>query len=655
MPGMMDTVLNVGMTDDVAAALGRATGDDRFAWDTARRFIQSYASIVLSVPPAVLARVSADALGPDDGRSLDAAELATATRVMRDALAAAGHEIPTDPLRQITAAVAAVFSSWWSDRALAYRRVEQIDDALGTAVTIQKMTFGNRGERSGTGVAFTRDPSTGERTVVGDFMVGAQGEDVVAGTHATLPLSELRSQWPEIADRLDDAAAALERELVDMADIEFTVEEGEFWLLQVRRGKRSATAALRIALDLAEDPDFPVTRAEALASVADILDDPPTRTNPGHAGDPADSELARGLAASPGRVTGRLCVDIDDAIAAGAHGESIILVRNETSPADIAGIAEAAGIVTALGGLVSHAAVVARSWGIPAIVGVSDIVVRPDGVEISGTHYAVGTVLTVDGGSGTLLHGDHPADEVEVEEVAILRRWQTELARALPADSHPPRHDSGSTTGLALSTQDYERVIALKGATTADALAAVLGCSLDEVQPIVDDLVADGSAQELPGGRVRLLPPALERVDARFRADAARLAPVVESQWDDFHELNLHFKHVVAAWQVRTVDGTEQPNDHADATYDGAVVERLRTEIHAGIVPIIDAVAVAEARFARYAERLEAAIGSVEAGQREMFAHPLADSYHTVWFELHEELIRLSGRTRADEAAAGRA
>mgnify|MGYP001812951680 CR=1 FL=1 len=424
MPGMMDTVLNVGMTDDTCAALGRLTGDEWFAWDTARRFVQSYASIVLGVPPEHMARVCHDCLGHDEGRSLGAGALAVATARMREALADEGHVIPEDPREQVREAVAAVFASWQSERAEAYRRVEGIDDSLGTAATVQMMTFGNLGERSGTGVAFTRDPSTGARELVGDFLVRAQGEDVVAGTHATMPVSEIRNLWPDVAVQLDEVARLLEQDLGDLADIEFTVEEGRLWLLQVRRGKRSPAASLRIAIDLAEDPDFATTRAEAVESVADILEDPPARTNPEVPDDPDHVVLAEGIAASPGRVSGRLCVDIDDAIDAGAHGESIILVRRETSPADVAGMAEAAGLVTTLGGLVSHAAVVARSWGIPAIVGVEGITVLEEGIRVGGEHYAVGEPLTVDGERGTLLLGEHPAEATEIPEVAILRAWQ---------------------------------------------------------------------------------------------------------------------------------------------------------------------------------------------------------------------------------------
>lgn len=658
MPGMMDTVLNAGMTDEVAAALAEASGDEWFAWDTARRFVQSYASIVLGVPEELLRRVSTDCIGHDEGRSLSPDGLAAATARMRDVLAEEGHQIPTDPHAQVTHAAAAVFTSWRSERARAYRRVEGIDESLGTAATVQMMTFGNLGERSGTGVAFTRDPSTGERILVGDFLVGAQGEDVVAGTHSTLPVSELRTLWPDVADRLDEVAALLEHDLGDLADIEFTVQDGMLWLLQVRSGKRSPVASLRVAIDLAEDPRFPMTRAEAVDSVSDILANPPTRTNPEAPDDPDHLVLAGGLAASPGRVSGKLYTQIDEAIEAGARGESIILVRRETSPADVAGMAEAAGIVTSLGGFVSHAAVVARSWGIPAIVGAADVAVLADGITVSGEHYPTGEVLTVDGERGTLMLGDHPAEETEVDEVRILRKWQQELTEL---DSPPTRADgtSASTppgvTSEEVTVESCERILALKGAASAAAVAEVLGSRAEQVMAVISDLLETGAAQELPGERLRLTPEAVDRVDVRFAADAERLSPVIEPIWGDFHDLNVLFKTVVSSWQVREVDGEEVHNDHSDAEYDSGVVQRLRADIHGGIVPVIEVVTSAETRFGRYSERLEASLLRIEAGDTDMFAHPLKDSYHTVWFELHEELIRLSGRNRADEAAAGRA
>ena len=649
MPGMMDTVLNVAMTDDAAAALGAATGDEWFAWDTNRRFVQSYSVIVLGVSSELMRTISTDCLGHDEGRGLRPDELAVATRRMRSMLGDRGFEIPSAPRDQVRAAVGAVFASWRSDRAKAYRRVEKIDESLGTAATVQMMTFGNLGPRSGTGVAFTRDPSSGAKGLVGDFLVGAQGEDVVAGTHSTLPVSELRSLWPDVADDLDEAASRLEQDLGDLVDIEFTVENGTLWLLQVRRGRRSPTAALRVAIDIAEDPAFRLGRAEAVASVADILENPPTRTNPETTSDPQDVVLATGLAASPGRAVGPLCTDIDDAIAAGARGEPVILVRRETSPADIAGMAEACGLVTSLGGLVSHAAVIARSWGVPAVVGASAVTVEPDGIRVEGEHFAAGEILTVDGDRGLVLLGDHPAEEIEVEEVAILRRWQRELvAERSPTTSSASTYVEDATVG------GCERVLALKGAASATTVAEVLGCTAGDVAVIVTDLIASGSAQQLSGERVRLLSEASARVDARFAADSERLGPVIEPLWSDFHQVNGDLKQVVAAWQVREVGGENVQNDHTDAGYDARVVGRLRADVHTKILPIIDVVAAAEPRFARYRDRLEGSLSAIADGDLQMIAHPLRDSYHTVWFELHEELIRLTGRNRADEAAAGR-
>ena len=426
MPGMMDTVLNLGMTDGVAVALSAATGDDRFGWDTERRFLQSYATIVLGVSNETMRTISSECLGPDDGRALGADALAAATRRMRVVLSEHGVEISSDPQQQIGAALRAVFASWESDRARTYRSKEDISASLGTAATVQMMTFGNLGQRSGTGVVFTRDPSSGANGLVGDFLVGAQGEDVVAGTHTTLRVSELRSLWPDVADRLDDASVRLEQDFADLVDIEFTVEDGSLWLLQVRRGKRSPEAALRIAIDLAEDATFPLGRAGALDRVAAILADPPTRTNPDFTDD-LDAVLASGLAVSPGRAVGRLCTEIDEAIAAGARGEAVVLVRRETAPADIAGMAEACGLVTTLGGLVSHAALIARSWGLPAVVGAAEVTVLADGISVAGEHYPAGVVVTVDGDRGLLLLGSHPGDEIELDEVTVLRRWSREL------------------------------------------------------------------------------------------------------------------------------------------------------------------------------------------------------------------------------------
>ena len=443
MPGMMDTVLNVGMTGAVAETLSARSGVGSFGWDTARRFVQSYAAVVAAAPAELVGRLSARCLGPDDGRSLSPVALAAATKRLRDELAAAGHSIPEDPRTQLRQAVEAVFASWSSERAVLYRRVEGIADDLGTAVTVQAMIFGNLGERSGTGVAFSRDPSTGEQALTGEFLPGAQGEDVVSGTHATRSLAEMRSLWPDPADELAEAATLLERDLGNIADIEFTVEDGVLWLLQVRPGKLSPRAALRAAIDMAEDPDFPLDRAGALARVEPILADPPTAPAPEPPA-PADEVLAHGLAASPGRAVGVVCTGIDDTLARAGRGEPVILIRRETSPADVAGMAEAAGLVTTLGGIVSHAAVVARSWGIPAVVGAAAIEVRADSILVGGRRVTAGETVTVDGDRGLLLRGAHPGSRIELEEVRVLRAWQTELqSRTAPRTGTEPDPEAG--------------------------------------------------------------------------------------------------------------------------------------------------------------------------------------------------------------------
>lgn len=649
MPGMMDTVLNVGITEAVAEALSERCGGGPFGWDTARRFAHSYAAVVAAAPTELIGRLSARCLGPDDGRSLAPEALAAATRRFWEELAAAGHAIPEDPHTQLRQAVGAVFASWNSERARVYRRVEGIEDDLGTAVTVQAMTFGNLGERSGTGVAFSRDPSTGERTLLGEFLPAGQGEDVVSGTHATRSLSEMRALWPETASELAEAATVLERDLGDIADIEFTVEDGVLWLLQVRVGKRSPRAALRAAIDMAEDPGFPLARAGALARVSEILADPPTAPAP-ESPAPAADVLAEGLAASPGRAVGVVCTDIDETLDRAGRGEPVILIRRETAPADVAGMAEAAGLVTTVGGIVSHAAVVARSWGIPAVVGAAAIEVSAGGIVIDGRRVPAGETVTVDGDRGLLLRGAHPGNRVELEEVRVLRAWRAELDQSTGSRATPDAED-----GPEMDLAEVRRIVGLKGVASADSLVTVLGCGPGRAAAAIAALVDEGAAQELPGGRVRLTSEARATVGELFRRDAARLHAVIEAVMDDFHAVNGAFKELVTAWQMRFVYGTEVVNDHTDESYDADVITQLRDGIHPRILAIVEQVAGAEPRLARYGDRLTAALEALRQGDAQMMANPLRDSYHTVWFELHEELIRLCGRDRASEAAAGRA
>ncbi|MEM7276435.1 MAG: PEP/pyruvate-binding domain-containing protein, partial [Actinomycetota bacterium] len=320
MPGMMDTVLNVGMNASVEQALAAAAGSAAFAADTHRRALVGFAELVLGAPQA-LTRSAAGA-GPD-GVPPAPTELAAA-------LAEAGYPVPEDPRAQVLAAVRAVFESWTGPRATRYREIEGIDASLGTAVTVQAMVFGNLGDRSGTGVAFSRNPTTGEAGLVGDFLVNAQGEDVVAGEAVTSSLAEMAARWPSLFAELDGVAATLEQHHRDMVDIEFTVEEGKLWLLQTRVGKRSPLAAFRVAIELAEDPAFDVDRAEAVERCRRYLDDPPTvaasQSTDGEstAGDGTEV-VATGLAASPGLASGVLCFDPDRAVELAEAGRDVIL------------------------------------------------------------------------------------------------------------------------------------------------------------------------------------------------------------------------------------------------------------------------------------------------------------------------------------------
>ena len=339
MPGMMDTILNLGLTTATTAGLAASSGSEKFALNCRQRFVAMYRDIV----------------GDDT--------------------------VPEDAWQQLRAAIEAVFRSWNSDRARTFRQREGIPDDLGTAVTVQAMVFGNRSVGSGTGVLFTRNPATGEPVLYGDVMFNAQGEDVVAGTHRTESIDVLDEVMPDVARELRDYAARLELHHGDLCDIEFTIEHGKLWMLQCRVGKRSPPAAIRSAADLAEDPAFALTREDAVRRVAAFLADPPRIATERRDAGPA---LVTGLPASPGVACGEIVTTPDAAVEAADAGRTVILVRSETSPDDVHGMAAAAGILTATGGLASHAAVVARGWGIPAVVGASGVEVGEGSVVIGG-------------------------------------------------------------------------------------------------------------------------------------------------------------------------------------------------------------------------------------------------------------------------------
>jgi pyruvate,orthophosphate dikinase len=424
MPGMMDTVLNLGLNDESVKGLASQTSDPRFAYDSYRRFVSMYGRIVLGMDGSGFDEPLEEAkrlAGATSDAGLPAGELQRLVEVYKDLVAReTGKPFPQDPWDQLQGAVLAVFSSWNGPRAVAYRDHEGIPHDLGTAVNVQAMVFGNRDDSSGTGVGFTRDPATGEKGAYGDFLINAQGEDVVAGIRNTLPLSALDEKMHDVYVELLDIFAKLERHYRDMCDTEFTIEQGKLWMLQTRVGKRTGRAALRMAVDMTSDPDIALTPEEAVS-----------RIDGGHLEQvlhPQFSEgdhhvLTRGLGASPGAAVGKVYFTADSAVAAHEAGEKVILVRNETSPEDVHGMLAAEGILTARGGLVSHAAVVARGWGKPAVVGAEAIKisageeaggqVQPS-FSVDGVTVTEGEWLSIDGTTGTVVAGQVPLRAAEV-------------------------------------------------------------------------------------------------------------------------------------------------------------------------------------------------------------------------------------------------
>ena len=435
MPGMMDTVLNLGLNDRSVKGLAAVTNNDRFAYDSYRRFISMYGRIVLDIDGAVFEHpleAAKEAAGLTNDADLPASTLKQLCAEYKGAVkAATGRPFPQDPMKQLRGAVEAVFKSWNGARAKAYRVRERISHDLGTAVNVQAMVFGNRDDNSGTGVGFTRNAATGENKPYGDFLVNAQGEDVVAGIRNTEDLDALHHHFPAIHVELLAIFDRLERHYQDMCDTEFTIEQGKLWMLQTRVGKRTGAAALRMAVEMtkgsgAKKARWKISRGEALTRVsAEHLD---SVLHPQFSG--SGNVIAKGLAASPGAAVGKVYFTADAAEEAVGRGEKVILVRSETSPEDVHGMMVAEGILTARGGLVSHAAVVARGWGTPAVVGA-------DGVRITGTSFTAGGVtvnegdsISLDGTTGEVVLGEMALALAEPpEEFDIILGWADQVRK----------------------------------------------------------------------------------------------------------------------------------------------------------------------------------------------------------------------------------
>ncbi|MFL5980508.1 MAG: pyruvate, phosphate dikinase [Gaiellaceae bacterium] len=458
MPGMMDSILNLGLNDEAVQGLARATGNERFANDSYRRLIQMFGEVVEGIDAHRFERSLRDlkqARGAKLDVDLSAGDLAELIATYKQTYAdETGQDFPQDAREQLTRAVRAVFESWDAPRAQVYRRTYDIPDDLGTAVNVVQMVFGNKGDTSGTGVAFTRDPSTGEQGLYGEFLANAQGEDVVAGTRTPEPLAQMEQKLPQAFQQLLETMRRLEEHYRDMQDIEFTVEDNELFLLQTRSAKRTAASAVKAAVEMVDEGL--ITREEAITRI-----DPQQLDQLLHPMlDPtAQWEVAaKGLNASPGAACGKIVLDADTAEHRGKNGEKVILVRWETTPDDIHGLIHSAGILTAHGGMTSHAAVVARGMGKPCVAGCEalSIDIEARTITLGARTLAEGDVLTIDGGTGAVIAGEVPlvAPQVNDDLETILvwgdghRRLQVRANADTPEDAAKAREFGAQGIGL---------------------------------------------------------------------------------------------------------------------------------------------------------------------------------------------------------------
>ena len=458
MPGMMDTVLNLGLNDVTVQGLARQSNNERFAYDSYRRFIQMYGDVVLGVPRHLFEeRLEAKkkARGVTEDPQLTAQDLKELVEEFKEIVRQQkGQDFPSDPWEQLRGAINAVFNSWNNPRAIKYREIHNIPGDWGTAVNVQAMVFGNMGEDSGTGVAFTRNPSTGAKEFYGEILINAQGEDVVAGIRTPLPVAVLKEKMPHVYAQLEEINKKLEAAYRDMLDIEFTVQQGKLYMLQCRVGKRTAMAAVRIAVEMAQegliDRQTAVLRVapEQIDQLLHPTIDPNAKVEP----------VAKGLPASPGAAVGQLAFFADDAERMADEGKKVVLIRAETSPEDIGGMYKAQGILTSRGGMTSHAAVVARGMGKPCVVGCGalDIDEKRKVVRVNGKELREGDWVTIDGSTGNVYIGQVPLVQPELSGYfATLLEWADEF-RALgvranadtPADARTARQFGAQGIGL---------------------------------------------------------------------------------------------------------------------------------------------------------------------------------------------------------------
>ncbi len=542
MPGMMDTILNLGINDNVVEVIEKASGNKRFAYDSYRRFIQMFSDVVMELPKSEFEKII-DAVKEEKGVKLDIdlnaedmVELTTRFKAFyKEKL---GEDFPQDPYLQLDRAIKAVFRSWNNERAIYYRRMNDIPDSWGTAVNIMEMVFGNMGNDCGTGVAFTRNPATGENKLFGEYLINAQGEDVVAGIRTPSPIDHLKETLPEAYEQFAKTAEILEKHYHDMQDMEFTIEHGKLFMLQTRNGKRTAAAALKVAVDMVEEGLVTIDQALLMVEPRQLDDLLHPQFDAQSLKEKKDDIIARGLAAAPGAGSGAIVFTAEEAEAAAELGKKVVLVRLETSPEDIKGMAASQAIVTVRGGMTSHAAVVARGMGACCVSGCGEIHVDEENklFTVNGETFKEGDIISVDGSTGNVYRGEVKSVPATISgNFATFMKWADEK-RVLkvrtnadtPEDARRAVEFGAEGVGLVRTEHMFfnsaERIKAIRmlcvSKTTDQRKIA-----LDTLEPYqVEDFEGIFEAMEGRSVTIRLLDPPLHEFLPKTEAEAKDVA-----------------------------------------------------------------------------------------------------------------------------------
>ena len=565
MPGMMDTILNLGLNEAVVNVIAEKSNNPRWAWDCYRRFIQMYSDVVMEVGKKyfeeLIDKMKADR-GVKQDVDLTAEDLKElANQFKAEYKAKIGADFPDDPKEQLMGAIKAVFRSWDNPRANVYRRDNDIPYSWGTAVNVQSMAFGNMGDDCGTGVAFTRDPATGENGLFGEFLTNAQGEDVVAGVRTPMHISEMEDKFPEAFAQFKEVCNTLEKHYRDMQDMEFTVEHGKLYMLQTRNGKRTAQAALKIACDLVDEGMR--TEEEAVAMIDPRNLDTLLHPQFDAAALKAAAPMGKGLGASPGAACGKVVFTADDAVAWAAKGEKVVLVRLETSPEDITGMKSAQGILTVRGGMTSHAAVVARGMGTCCVSGCGDIIMDEENKKftLAGKEFHEGDAISIDGTTGNIYDGIIPTVDATIAgEFERIMAWADKY-RVLkvrtnadtPDDARKARELGAEGIGLCRTEHMFfeeDRIAAFREMICADTVEE-REAALDKILPYQQgDFEKLYEALEGNPVTIRFLDPPLHEFVPTEEADIEKLAEAqgrtveeIKAVIDGLHEFNPMMGH----------------------------------------------------------------------------------------------------------------